>query len=251
METTVSGLRVHFDKEGKGQALLLLHGWANSLDIWDVVLPGLMSHFTVFRLDFPGFGQSQLPREAWGTEEYADFTEKFILKMKIARPIIVGHSFGGRVGIVLASRKEKTMKKLVLVGAAGVTHDLEQKRTIITKAAKAGKAVFSLPILSRFAGTARQKFYEKIGSSDYLKAGPLKETYLKVIAQDLRPLLSKITVPTLVLWGEKDTEAPVAAARIIKNEVKNARLVIFGDSGHFPFVDRPDQFVREIERFSK
>ena len=114
----IDGLRFHFRVSGEGSDVVLLHGWGCSTDIWKGVEAELSKNFKVWNIDFPGFGLSEAPTTPWGVEEYTRNFEQFCAMNSISRPTLIGHSFGGRISIVFASRNE--VDKIVLVDAAGV-----------------------------------------------------------------------------------------------------------------------------------
>jgi pimeloyl-ACP methyl ester carboxylesterase len=115
---TYNGIRLHYTLEGAGQPLFLLHGWGCNTETFKLIRGFLEQHFLVVAVDFAGFGQSEEPREVWGVEEYTRSVEALAKEERIENPILVGHSFGGRVSIVFASRNNT--RKIILTDAAGV-----------------------------------------------------------------------------------------------------------------------------------
>ena len=115
---TYKGVELTYSIEGQGDALLLLHGWGCDRNIWQATIELLRDHFMVVAVDFAGFGKSQEPNEVWGVEEYTCSIEALVKELGIVRPTLVGHSFGGRVSILYASRNE--VARVVLTDAAGV-----------------------------------------------------------------------------------------------------------------------------------
>jgi competence ComEA-like helix-hairpin-helix protein len=111
-------LKIAYSVEGEGDAVVFLHGWGCDKSIWKSSVEALRSHFKVVAVDFAGFGSSQEPNSVWGVEEYTSSIEALLRELGIVSPILVGHSFGGRVSILYASRNE--VKKVMLTDAAGV-----------------------------------------------------------------------------------------------------------------------------------
>jgi pimeloyl-ACP methyl ester carboxylesterase len=105
--------------------------------------------------------------------------------------------------------------------------------------AKLGKAITVLPGLRRLRGRLRQRLYQAAGSTDYLYAGPLRQIFLNTINEDLQADAARITVPTKLIWGEYDTEAPVADGRLLAARIPQATLHIIPSAGHFVYVDAP------------
>ena len=209
---TYNGIRLHYEDCGEGHPILLLHGWGCNATTFNAIRPFLEARFRVLTVDFAGFGQSDEPSEAWGVEEYTRSIEALAQAEGVENPILIGHSFGGRVSIVYASRNK--VQKVMLVDAAGVKpkRSLNYYRKVYT---------FKLikKLLPLFVGKARaEKIIEqrraKAGSSDYSQASPKMRAILsKVVNEDLCHLMPKIAAPTLLFWGEIDTATPLADAK--------------------------------------
>lgn len=231
-----------FASNGKKTALFL-HGWQSESSAFAKIANNLGEQgVSVYAPDLPGFGQSQAPKSAFGVSEYAQFVKNFIHKLALKDVILIGHSFGGRISIKLAAKNPKLVSKLVLVDSAGII----LKDTSKTKAAaKLVKPLFK----PKFMQGARRAIYKRLGSSDYLESGKLKETYLKVINEDLRKDLPDIEAPTLLLWGDQDQETPLEIAKIMDQEIKKAKLVTLEGAGHFSFIDQPEQFTKKLLNF--
>lgn len=232
----------NFDKKN---ALIFLHGWQSKA----LVFKNLFSNLGNFiALDFPGFGRSGLPEDVWDISYYADFLQNFLQKLEIKNPILVGHSFGGRI-IIKHSAKYNIAKKNILIDSAGLRSN--SKKIIFYKlGARIFKILFSLPVLNIFKELARKKFYKLIKSEDYINAGRLKEIYKKVINEDLSEDMKKIKNETILIWGEKDEETPLANARKINSLISKSKLCIIEGAGHYPFLDQPEKFneifLREV-----
>ena len=115
---TYDGITLRYTDCGEGLPLFLLHGWGCDGSIFDFAQPWLTERFRVLTFDLAGFGRSEEPRDTWGVEEYTRSVEAVARHEGIERPILVGHSFGGRVSILFASRNATC--KAILVDAAGV-----------------------------------------------------------------------------------------------------------------------------------
>ena len=209
---TYNGIRLHYEDCGEGHPILLLHGWGCNATTFNAICPFLEARFRVLTVDFAGFGQSDEPSEVWGVEEYTRSIEALTQTEGVENPILIGHSFGGRVSIVYASRNK--VQKVMLVDAAGVKpkRSLNYYRKVYT---------FKLikKLLPLFVGKARaEKIIEqrraKAGSSDYSQATPKMRAILsKVVNEDLCHLMPKIAAPTLLFWGENYTATPLADAK--------------------------------------
>ena len=97
--------------------------------------------------------------------------------------------------------------------------------------------------------STRDKIYKKMGAEDYVATPELKETFINVIDEDLTHYLEKITQQTLLIWGENDDATPVSQAKIMKEKIKNSKLIVVPNAGHFSFVDKPEIVGKEIFNF--
>ena len=245
---TYQSLRLHYTDCGEGHPILLLHGWGCNTDTFNAVHPFLEARFRVLTVDFAGFGQSDEPEDVWGVEEYTRSIEALAKAEGVENPILIGHSFGGRVSIVYASRNK--VQKVMLIDAAGV-----KPRRSLTYYRK----VYTFKLLKRlapiFLGKARaeqmiQARRAKAGSSDYNQASPMMRRVLsKVVNEDLCHLMPKITAPTLLFWGENDTATPLADAKKMEKLIPDAGLVTVAGAGHFSFLENTPLFLRVAESF--
>lgn len=248
MEIMINGLKVNYQVEGNGQSILLLHGWRGCIDSWYPVTQYLKSKYKVYVLDLPGFGKSETPMPPFDYYSYGDLIGSFIKQLKIDKPIIIGHSFGGSIAAGIAARYPELVRKIVLVDSSGIRiKDL--RFFTINIASEMGKNLFRLPIISQFYPGIRNLFYKIIGEEDYLMAGKLKATLTAVVRQDIKHLLININCPTLLLWGKNDRATPLWYAHEFKRLINNSRLIIIPNTGHFSYLENPERFCEEVEKF--
>ena len=245
---TYSDTRLHYTVEGVGRPLFLLHGWGCTGDIFNQIKPFLAEHFQVFTVDFAGFGKSEEPQSVWGVEEYTRSLEAIVEYEDIESPILIGHSFGGRVSIVYASRN--TTRKVILVDAAGVKprRSFTYYRKLYTY--KLLKRLLPLLVGKRKAEEIIEQRRAKAGSADYNNATPMMRAILsKVVNEDLCHLMPKIKAPTLLFWGEKDTATPLSDAKRMEKLIPDAGLVTVAGAGQYSFLENMPLFVRVLESF--
>ena len=245
---TYHSVRLHYTDCGEGHPLLLLHGWGCNTTTFSAIRPFLEARFRVLTIDFAGFGQSDEPREVWGVEEYTRSVEALAKAEGIENPILIGHSFGGRVSIVYASRNKT--QKVILVDAAGVKprRSLSYYRKVYTF--KLLKRILPLIVGRKRATEMIEARRAKAGSSDYNQATPMMRAILsKCVNEDLCHLMPKIEAPTLLFWGEKDTATPLADAKRMEKLIPDAGLVTVAGAGHFAFLENTPLFLRVAESF--
>lgn len=250
MKVLVSNQLIEYKDEGAGRVILLLHGWGMDLTTFDGLAVHLSEHFRVIRFDFPGFGQSPKPSDDWHISEYSGLTRDLSHKLKIDQPYaVIGHSFGGRVIIKGVGLGYLKPEKVVLIGAAGVKPHMEIKKAIYKSIAKVGKFATSIPVINKLQPALRKRLYASAGSTDYLQAKQMQTIFINVVNEDLLPEVSKITQPTLLIWGKNDTETPLGDARQMQALITGSRLVAVPDAGHFVYIDAFDDVADSLDKF--
>ncbi|MDE5744047.1 MAG: alpha/beta hydrolase, partial [Paramuribaculum sp.] len=197
----VCGTKIVYDVTGSGAPLILMHGWGcNSSTVASIAAIAGENH-TVYNIDLPGHGASPEPEEVWGVEEYTAAIEKMVKNLGIENPSIIGHSFGGRIGILFASRNK--VDKLILVDAAGVKPRRSIRYYYKVYTFKAIKGIINLFLGKEKAKPIIDKVRSKRGSADYAAASPMMKSILsKSVNQDLRKYMPHIKADTLLVWGE-------------------------------------------------
>mgnify|MGYP002749018133 FL=1 len=249
-EIELEGLRVRMEVTGEGRPLILMHGWGcDHTTVRSIAATAAQTH-TVYNIDFPGFGGSQEPAKVWGVELYTRLIEDLVRKEGLERPVLIGHSFGGRVSILYASRNE--VDKVVLVDAAGIKPKRSLKYYLKVYSFKAGKRFWELLLGKENAQERVDRMRTKRGSSDYAGASPMMRRILsKVVNEDLTDRLPLISAPTLLIWGENDTATPIADAKKMSRLIPGSGLVSFPGCGHYSFLDNPIQFRAVLSSFLK
>ena len=241
---------INIKVSGEGEPIFLLHGWGCSNEIFKDIEAILSTSYRTYNFDFPGFGASGEPTTVWGVEEYTRMVEAFAKSNGIARPALMGHSFGGRVSIVYASRNE--VSRIVLVDAAGIKpkRPFRYYRKVYTFKAMKWLCNTFLPKEKAQAIIDRRR--AGAGSSDYNNASPMMRAILsKVVNEDLKHLMPRIKAPTLLFWGNMDTATPLSDAKTMEKLIPDAGLVVAHGTGHFSFLESPGLFTAVIKNFFK
>jgi pimeloyl-ACP methyl ester carboxylesterase len=248
MYITIKSHNIYYQKVGKGKDLVMIHGWKQDASTWWGVVDLLKDDFTLWLLDLPGFGRSDMPKKPFKMLNFAETVEGFINAQKLNKPILLGHSLGGRTGIKLAASYPDLLGKLILEDAAGIKPKRDLVKTLIYPFAKLGRLL--IPDLMNLKERFRLFFYRKL-KSDYLKAGPLRETLRNILEEDLTPELSKIKTETLLIWGEKDPtkEASLKNGKLMYKLIKPSRLEVIEGAGHFPHLEKPHLFAQYVKDF--
>jgi pimeloyl-ACP methyl ester carboxylesterase len=245
----IDGIKLRYKRAGSGAPLLLLHGWGGSIDSMRLIFDDFASDYTVVALDFPGHGESSLPPHAWGAADYGHCVLRVMDALRLQRPHIIAHSHGGRVTIQLATVHPGRVGKLVLVNSAGIRPPRSWRYYGRVGLAKTGK--YLAKYCGRIGAVARERMYRAVASTDYANAGPLRETFVTLVNEDLTPILHQISSPTLLVWGADDAETPLASAKIMERLIPQARLVVFQHAGHFAYLDQYGKFRLLVRQFLK
>lgn len=247
----ISGIEVNCKITGQGMPFLLLHGWGRGTDAY-IELQNKIANagFQVFAPDFPGFGKSAPPSAAWGVEEYTRFVLDFANAFGLQNFVLFGHSFGGQVAANFAIQHFERVRKLILCAAAIVRKKPGFMKRILWLCAKTGNMFFSIWPFCIFQNIAGKALYRLLGTSDWkYSQGIMKKVRERVVRQDLSSLVSRIAVPTLIVWGDQDKATPVQEAYFLKEKIKNSVLEIIPGAGHRLFIEKPEDFFDIVLKF--
>lgn len=250
MQVEINGYNINYEVEGNGRNIILLHGWLANLETMKPLANHLKQYFKVYNVDVIGFGKSDLPNRPLNTNDFGDFLNNFIEKLKIEDPILIGHSNGGRTIINFAGRNLKPIRKIVLIDSAGIKPKRKPKYYIKIYTFKFLKNTLKiLPNKDKY-NKIREKVLGKFGSRDY-KDSPevLRKTMSTILNEDLTSLLPNIKVPTLLIWGEEDTATPMRDAKIMEKNIPDAGLVSYKGAGHFSYIDKLGNVLAVLDKF--
>ncbi len=246
MYIKIKNQTVYYQKTGKGKNLIMLHGWgADASTFWPIV-DLLKNNFTLWLLDLPGFGRSELPKKTFATLDFAKIIAEFIKVNNIKKPVILGHSYGGKVAIKLTSLYPNLIDKLILESSSGIIRKKSAFQILIFPIVKT--AHFLLPNIGSYKKKLRTKLYKKL-ESDYADAGNMKAIFLNTLKEDLTSDIEKIQTETLLIWGEKDKVVPLRYGKKIYRLIKNSKLVTLEDIGHFPHIKWPERVAYYVKDF--
>ena len=246
----IDGVSLHYRDSGEEtlKPVIIMHGWGCNVDTVASIENIFRGKMRVLNVDLPGHGQSTEPPSVWGVEDFTAMMEKFISKLGLAHPSLVGHSFGGRISLLLSSRND--VGKMLLVDAAGIKpkRGFNYYRKVYTF--KAIKNLLML-VLGREKGMeAVEKMRAKKGSADYRSSSPrMRAVMSRCVNEDLKHVMPAIKAPTLLIWGEDDTATPLSDAITMKRLIPNAGLVSFPGCGHYSFLDNPFGFRAAVSSF--
>ncbi len=221
MELTAKDVRVHYEQMGeRGKNVLLLHGWGCSIQHFQPIAQDLSKDYRVTVIDFPAHGASGRPPEPWGVPEFAACTKDLI-------------ELTGGAGLRKPQTEEQKKR----------SEEYKKKKEKLLGLTK-------LPLVGGMAQKSLKALQDKYGSPDYNALDDeMKKTFVKVINQDLTPLLPKIQASTLLIWGEMDTETPLWMGQKMEQDIPDAGLVIFENDDHFAYLRQWQRFVTVVRAF--
>ena len=242
----VDGISVRHADRGTLRAggdlpVLVLHGWGAHLEAIEPIVRALEADTRVLALDLPGFGESDPPPEAWDADDYMRFLLRFLDELGVERAHLVGHSHGGRVAICMAAEHPERVGRLLLVDAAGVPPRRGMKYRAKVGVAKAGKVAGRMGEPGR---RVQDSLRRRVASTDYLNASDaMRETFRRVIGQDVTERLPRIGATTLLVWGDRDDDTPLWMAERMEELIPDAGLAVFEGAGHYSYADDPARFA--------
>lgn len=261
----IGGRKVSFICRGKGKPIFFLHGWGGTkeswLPLWDQLEKlSFFENRTAIAVDFPGFGESEEPSQAWSVLDYTKFFEMFAKAIYLKHDLsgdydISVHSFGGRVLFKLLSPEYSHLivqkpDSIILIAAAGIRPKQTLRLKIATASAKLGKALLALPVLRRLAPFAQKVLYRALKTHDYEKSsGVMRETFLKVIKEDLSGSMSHIKNSTKIFWGKHDSYVPLSDGKMMHETIIASEMTIIPDGKHGIHKTHSELLASEIDLF--
>lgn len=258
---SIDGQKVHYRDEGKGEAIVLIHGTGSSLHTWDAWSAQLKKKYRVIRFDLPAFGLTGAdPKKRYLSSDYVNLLDSLMNRLGVRKFHLAGNSLGGLVSWLYASSYPQKVDRLILVDPSGFPFD--QTPAVIQLA--------KIPILNLFLRYVTPKSFikknlEEVYYDDTLISASLIDRYhdlscfqgnrqafldrAKIEREDYTHLLKQIVAPTLVLWGENDAWIPVSDANRYAKEIPQAKVVILPKTGHVPMEERPYESLKVLESF--
>lgn len=228
---------VYYEKtEKKQKDIIILPGWGDTRKTFNYIINNFKNDFRIFILDYPGFGKSNDPTEELTLNDYAEIIIKLIKKEKIKNPIIIAHSFGGRISSLLISHYKIEIDKLILIDVAGIKRN-KIKRYLKTKLYKVLKQLIKLTPkkINKFLSNKLQKSFS---SKDYKDLSlVMKKTFNNIIKENLLKYYKLIQTETLIIWGEKDLDTPLKDGYLLNKVIKNSALIIYKNSTHYSYLE--------------
>ena len=248
MHVLVDDLIINYQRSGRGKVLVLLHGWGDRANGLRSLSSGLDKHYEVIALDLPGFGASDRPKTAWGLTDYAQLVGHFVQKIGIKKVYAyIGHSNGGAIAVRGLANGSLQSSKLILLASAGIRGEYKGRIKTLRYITKFGKTL-TMPLPKSVKRTLRMQVYKTVGS-DMLVAEHLQKTFKKIVSDDVRADAAKLTLPTLLIYGEKDVQTPIWFGETFRQIMSDATLVVLPEANHFLAQEQPAAILQYMMEF--
>lgn len=241
MIKNIKGIDINYVDYGdsKGTEIVLLHGWGQNIDMMRPIGDQLQKNNRIIIIDLPGFGNTEEPKEIWTMYDYADMVNLLLKELKVKNPVLVGHSFGGKISLIYASKYK--INKLVLLGSP---YKKEIKK--VSLKLRILKFLKKVPIIKNLEGFAKRH----IGSRDYKQASDfMRKILVEHVNLDITDDVRKITCPTIIIWGTLDSEVSIHTAYELESLIKDSAVIEYDGCTHYAYLERLGQTVNIIKMF--
>lgn len=252
MYLNINDITIYYETYGDNKkSILILPGWGNTRETFHHIINNFKNNYKIYILDYPALGKSPIPKKTLTIYDYTELIIEFMKKLNIKNPIIIAHSFGGRITTLLSGYYKIPIKKLILIDIAGIKPKKTLKRYIKEKTYKTLKKLIKL-LPKKVHKKTQEKLFKFFASSDYNNLPiQMRETFKNIVNEDLKKYLKKINNETLILWGEIDKDTPLKDAYKIKKEIKNSALIILKNATHYSYLNYPILVNNIIYEFIK
>ena len=234
---------INYKEYGKrgNDAIVFLHGWGQNIQMMEPIAnPFSKTHHLVI-IDLPGFGESEEPKSVWDLYDYVEMVHELLTKLKITKPNVIGHSFGGKIALMYGVKYDP--KRLVLLASP-----YKVKIKELTTKKKLLRKLKNVPLLGGLAEFAKKH----MGSTDYRNASPrMREILVKHVNTDIKDTLNKIDCPSLIIWGTLDEAVPYEDGVELEKLIKDAGLVTYEGCTHYAYLERLQQTNNVLKSFIK
>ena len=252
----IDGNKIRYlESGGSGGNIVLVHGLGASAERWEFVIPKFNQHYRVIVPDLIGFGYSDKPLVDYTIEFFSDFFSDFLKKIQLDKTNIIGSSLGGQIAGQFAAQNPTSIEKLVLVSPSGIMKHSTPALDAYVMAALYPDVQGAKNAFQMMAGPAKQvnqKIVEEFVKR--MKLPNAKMAFMSTLlglknAELLSKSLKKISIPTLIIWGENDPVIPIKYADEFLSCMQECRFYMMDNCGHTPYVDDPTKFAELVLDF--
>lgn len=228
-----------FNDHNKKTTLVFLHGWGQNIEMMRPISNYYEEFFNILIIDFPGFGKSKEPSEEINFIDYVELVHDIILFHRLDDIIIIGHSFGGRIGLLYSSKY--SVDKLICLASPYCKEEV-----------KPSLKVRFFKFVSKFESLnwLKEKMKKHVGSADYRNASPImRKIMVQSINIDMVDDIKKIECPTLLVWGNKDSAVPINRCYELNKLIKNSGVVVLKNGTHYAYLEQLNYLITILDSF--
>lgn len=231
----------------------MLHGWGANIQLLQPLADKLIPMgYQIYMLDMPGFGDSEDPPKPYTVLDYAKFCIQYLDHHSLDKVYLFGHSFGGRLGLILGSDYADRIKKMTLSDSAGIKTEVPLHQRLRLSAYKSIRdGLYGIGAKS-LADSLRETYNKRYGSTDFQQvSGVMRQTFINVVNQDLLDYAKRVSVPTILVWGDQDHDTPLWQGKKLEEAIPDAALIVHEGAGHYAYLDFPDKTARIMDALFK
>lgn len=237
----IKDTNINYERYGNksGKTIVLLHGWGQNIEMMKPVGNAFTENNDILVIDLPGYGYSDEPSFDWSISDYVACVHELIISLKISDPILIGHSFGGKISLLYASMYP--VQKLVLLASP-----FKKETQNISLKTKVLKKLKTVPGLNKFEEFAKKH----IGSTDYKNASPLmRKVLVNTVNLDITDSVKNIKCPTIIIWGSMDEAVDLKRAYELETLITDSAVIVYENCTHYAYLERLGQTINVINSF--
>jgi len=237
MNISVSGIQTYYDQFGNTNmpVLLFIHGWGGTHESLSALAYNLQDSFRCYLIDLPGFGKTANPPPTWGVPEYTKFVNDLLISLHLDNVFVFGHSFGGAIALNLVANYPSKINKLIVCAPSWHRQNIVKNNQ--------SSRLRSYPLLRKIY------YWLFYPDSDLVKYPRLEDNFKLIVSQDLTEVVQKVKLPTLILWGDRDTYVPSSDGQLLHRYIPSSSIHIFADIGHNLPIKFPKLIITPIRTF--
>jgi len=241
MYYTKDNISLYYEKYGnKEKNIIILPGWGDTRKTFSYMISFLKNFFTVYIIDYPGFGNTNFPNYDLTIYDYSNLIYEWIKELNIDDPVLIGHSFGGRIISVLLGYYKYNFSNVILINSAGIKPKKTIKKRIRNYSYKILKYIGNI-LPKEIKYKWNNYLFKKYASTDYQNLSDnMRNTFKNIVNEDLSYYINNISARTLIIWGDKDPDTKINDAYTINKLIKDSELIVLKDVGHFSYLEKPN-----------
>ena len=246
---SVAGIESRLALIGEGEPVLMIHGWGARMELLQPLAAKLnLLGYRCLLVDLPGFGDSDEPPRAYSVRDYVDFCLALLDAHGLDSAHFFGHSLGGRIGLMLAAEHPQRVRGMALSNSAGIKVAPPPAQKLRLALYRGARKSLETVGASRVKDRLQRMYARRYGSEDYRQASPvMRSTLVNIVTQDLLDCARRAAAPTVLIWGDADTETPLWMGRKLEAAMPDAALVVHQGAGHYAYLDFPEQTARIMD----